>query len=228
MTMLQIEWTENRGSIFPYRNWGPPSLLSNGHRGAVSLEVKRPKLEADHSPHAEVKISSSYVSTLMSQCNLNWNLHSYFSYRESKKPTCIWEVSIWVSARELAMLNLCVYSARLGECVDNSRADRFFLHSYRFIILNHSTISQLKNNLRNWVTLKQDTLTSLHETSGYHGGKQDYCLNYRIIVNAVQCDSTCKCLLPLYVRSERHQEHKLSWQTFSVVFISPFRQTMEL
>jgi hypothetical protein len=37
--------------------WGPPSLLSNGYQGLLSLGVKRPGREADHSPpsSAEVK-----------------------------------------------------------------------------------------------------------------------------------------------------------------------------
>jgi hypothetical protein len=41
----------------PERLWGPPSLLSNGYRGALSLRVKQPGREADHSPlsSAEVK-----------------------------------------------------------------------------------------------------------------------------------------------------------------------------
>jgi hypothetical protein len=41
----------------PERLWGPPSLLSNGVPGALSLGVKRPGREADHSPpsSAEVK-----------------------------------------------------------------------------------------------------------------------------------------------------------------------------
>jgi hypothetical protein len=34
----------------PDRLWGPPSLLYNGCRGAVSLVVKRQVREADHSP----------------------------------------------------------------------------------------------------------------------------------------------------------------------------------
>jgi len=31
--------------------WGPPSLLSNGYRGALTAGVKRPGSEVDHSPH---------------------------------------------------------------------------------------------------------------------------------------------------------------------------------
>jgi hypothetical protein len=40
----------------PERLWGPPSLLSNGYQG-LSLGIKRPGREADHSPpsSAEVK-----------------------------------------------------------------------------------------------------------------------------------------------------------------------------
>jgi hypothetical protein len=49
----------------PERHWGPPSLLSSGYRGALSLGVKRPGREADHSPSssAEVKNAWSYTST---------------------------------------------------------------------------------------------------------------------------------------------------------------------
>jgi hypothetical protein len=36
--------------LCPERLWDPPSLLSNGYRGALSLGVKRPGREADHSP----------------------------------------------------------------------------------------------------------------------------------------------------------------------------------
>jgi hypothetical protein len=45
---------------------GPPSLLSNGYQGALSLEVKRPEREADHSPpsSAEVKNAWGYTFTL--------------------------------------------------------------------------------------------------------------------------------------------------------------------
>jgi hypothetical protein len=41
----------------PERLWGPPSLLSNGYQGGLSLGVKRPGREAHHSPpsSAEVK-----------------------------------------------------------------------------------------------------------------------------------------------------------------------------
>jgi hypothetical protein len=62
-------WLDNWGSIpgggweffsftlCPDRLWGPPSLLSSGYQEALSLGVKRPGLEADHSPPsgAEVK-----------------------------------------------------------------------------------------------------------------------------------------------------------------------------
>jgi hypothetical protein len=40
----------------PDRLWGPPNLLSNGHRGLSIPEVRRPWREAHHSPtSAEVK-----------------------------------------------------------------------------------------------------------------------------------------------------------------------------
>jgi hypothetical protein len=49
----------------PDRLWGPPSLLYNGYRGALSLRVKRPGNEADHSPppSAEIKKIWIYIST---------------------------------------------------------------------------------------------------------------------------------------------------------------------
>jgi hypothetical protein len=45
--------------------WGPPSLLSNGFQGTLSLGVKRPGSEAGHSPpsSAEFKNAWSYTST---------------------------------------------------------------------------------------------------------------------------------------------------------------------
>jgi hypothetical protein len=44
--------------------WGPPSLLSNGHWGALSPGVKRPGPEVDHSSatSAEVKKTRIYTS----------------------------------------------------------------------------------------------------------------------------------------------------------------------
>jgi hypothetical protein len=49
----------------PDRFWNPPSLQSNGYQGNLSLGVKRPGREADHSPpsSAEVKNPCSYIST---------------------------------------------------------------------------------------------------------------------------------------------------------------------
>jgi hypothetical protein len=49
----------------PDRLWGPPTLLSNWYGGALSLEVKRPEREADHSPPSSetVKNAWSYTST---------------------------------------------------------------------------------------------------------------------------------------------------------------------
>jgi hypothetical protein len=45
--------------------WGPPILLSNGHQGGLSLGVKRPGREADHSPPTSAKVQNawSYTST---------------------------------------------------------------------------------------------------------------------------------------------------------------------
>jgi hypothetical protein len=49
----------------PEQFWGPPSLLSNGVTGSLSLGVKRPMHEADHSPHLvpRSKKAWSYIST---------------------------------------------------------------------------------------------------------------------------------------------------------------------
>jgi hypothetical protein len=49
----------------PDRLWGPPNLLSNGYRGALSPGVKRPGCEADHSlpTSAEVKEKWFYTAT---------------------------------------------------------------------------------------------------------------------------------------------------------------------
>jgi hypothetical protein len=49
-------WEFSSSPPRPQRLWGPPSLLSNGYQGALSLGVKRPGREADYSPpSAEVK-----------------------------------------------------------------------------------------------------------------------------------------------------------------------------
>jgi hypothetical protein len=48
------------------RLWGPTSILYNGYQGGgISLGVKQPGREADHSPpfSAEVKNAWSYTST---------------------------------------------------------------------------------------------------------------------------------------------------------------------
>jgi hypothetical protein len=47
------------------RLWDPPSLLSNGYRGAPSPKVKLPGREADNSPpsNAEVKNKWSFNAT---------------------------------------------------------------------------------------------------------------------------------------------------------------------
>jgi hypothetical protein len=49
----------------PHRLCGPPNLVSNGYRGALSLAVKRLRCEADPSPptSAEVKKMWIYTST---------------------------------------------------------------------------------------------------------------------------------------------------------------------
>jgi hypothetical protein len=40
----------------PDRLWGPPSLLSNGYKGAVSPVLKRPERETDHSPPTSAEV----------------------------------------------------------------------------------------------------------------------------------------------------------------------------
>jgi hypothetical protein len=47
--------------------WVPPSLLSDGYRGALSPEVKRPELEVDHSPLFIVEVKSGGAILLFSQ-----------------------------------------------------------------------------------------------------------------------------------------------------------------
>jgi len=43
-------------SLRPDRLWNPPSLLSNGYQGALSLGVKRQGHEADHSPPSSAEV----------------------------------------------------------------------------------------------------------------------------------------------------------------------------
>jgi hypothetical protein len=58
----------------PDRLWGPPNLLSNGYRGALSSWVKRPGLEVgqSHAASADVKKMWIYTSTppyaFMAEC----------------------------------------------------------------------------------------------------------------------------------------------------------------
>jgi hypothetical protein len=49
----------------PDRFWGPPNLLCNGYRGALSPKVKWPGREADHSlpANAEAKKTWIYIFT---------------------------------------------------------------------------------------------------------------------------------------------------------------------
>jgi hypothetical protein len=51
--------------LCPERLWGPPSLQSNGYGGDLSVEVKRPGPEADHSSlsTAEAKNAWGYTSS---------------------------------------------------------------------------------------------------------------------------------------------------------------------
>jgi hypothetical protein len=62
---------EQRGDFFStpphsHRHWGSPSLLHNGYRMGLSLGVKRPWREADHSPlsSAEAKNEWRCISIL--------------------------------------------------------------------------------------------------------------------------------------------------------------------
>jgi hypothetical protein len=64
-----VEWFEGSSpgggwGIFspppcPERLWGPPSLLSNGYQGVLSLGVKRPGREADHSPPSSAEVRNA-------------------------------------------------------------------------------------------------------------------------------------------------------------------------
>jgi hypothetical protein len=47
----------------PDRPWGPPNLLSNGYRGALSPGVNRPGHEADHSPPAGAEVKKTWIYT---------------------------------------------------------------------------------------------------------------------------------------------------------------------
>jgi hypothetical protein len=59
--------SETRGFSIrhPDRLWGLPSLLSNGYRGALSLGVKRPGREADHSPQSSAKVKNGGAISLL-------------------------------------------------------------------------------------------------------------------------------------------------------------------
>jgi hypothetical protein len=45
----------------PDRLWGPPNLLCNGYRGALSPGVKRQGREADHSPPASAEVKKMWI-----------------------------------------------------------------------------------------------------------------------------------------------------------------------
>jgi hypothetical protein len=66
----------------PEQFWSPPSLLSGGYRGALSLGIKWPGREADHSPpsSAEVKNAWSYTSTPSQYVFMAWCL---FKHRDN-------------------------------------------------------------------------------------------------------------------------------------------------
>jgi hypothetical protein len=50
-------------SRLPDHIWGPPSLLSNGYRGALSPAIKRSGREADHSPPASAEVKNMWIHT---------------------------------------------------------------------------------------------------------------------------------------------------------------------
>jgi hypothetical protein len=63
--------SHSRGDIFssprrPDRFWVPPSLQSNGYRGAYSPVLKRPGREADHSPPPSVEVKNTWTYTTTS------------------------------------------------------------------------------------------------------------------------------------------------------------------
>jgi hypothetical protein len=45
----------------PDRLWGRPNLLSNGYWGIISPGVKRPELEADHSPPTSAEVKKIWI-----------------------------------------------------------------------------------------------------------------------------------------------------------------------
>jgi hypothetical protein len=47
--------------------WGPPILLSSGHQGLFPLGVKRPDLEADHTPPSSDEVKNAWSCTSTSQ-----------------------------------------------------------------------------------------------------------------------------------------------------------------
>jgi hypothetical protein len=47
----------------PDRHWGPSSHLPNGNRGTVTLGVKRPGREAEHSPPSNPEVKNLWSCT---------------------------------------------------------------------------------------------------------------------------------------------------------------------
>jgi hypothetical protein len=59
---------------------GPPSPLSNGYRGALTPEVKRPGLEADCSPPSSTEVKNAWSYTSTPYVFVEWRL---FKHRDN-------------------------------------------------------------------------------------------------------------------------------------------------
>jgi hypothetical protein len=56
-------WEFFSSPLRPIWLWGPLILLSNGYQGALSLGVKQPGCEADHSPPSSAEVKNSWSCT---------------------------------------------------------------------------------------------------------------------------------------------------------------------
>jgi hypothetical protein len=121
VTMLQVEWTTNHGSIpvggkcvlyfaqSPDGLWGPLNLPSNGYRGLfIPLGVKGPGRDCDGwLPYRMVEISLTHLSI-----DMPWSLNM-------QGEQCYFHIHVTMEVLTLIIMTLFKYPFTfiLGECI---------------------------------------------------------------------------------------------------------------